>query len=165
MSWIKRDKFNKYENLPKKSTLLEEYNNKEFTSDILQNEKILKETFQDCSDLEYRRIDVNHNTHWLIVYIDNLIDKKMLEEHVIKPMIASVKRDTFPEEAGDLKSEIVSIGTTNSSTKVSETVRNVLEGNAAILTTGSSNVMTVSIRILSKYSLLYHMYTGGKQCT
>lgn len=154
MRWFKRGKFKKNENLLKmKSTNLEEDNNNEFTTDIEQNEKILKEVFQDCSDLEYRKIEVNHNIQWLIVYIDNLIDIKMLEEHVIKPMLTSVTRDTFPKEAGDLKSEMISIGTTNISTKVSDTIRNVLEGYAAILMTGSSNVMTVSIPGSSKRSL------------
>ncbi|MDQ0876167.1 hypothetical protein QFZ77_004826 [Paenibacillus sp. V4I3] len=48
---------------------------------------------------------------------------------------------------------MISIGTTNSSTKVSYTIRNVLEGHAAILLTGSSNVMTVSIPGSSKRSI------------
>ncbi|MCU6791852.1 spore germination protein [Paenibacillus sp. WQ 127069] len=154
MRWFKRGKFQKNENILKmKSTNLEEDNNNEFSTDIEQNEQILKEAFQDCSDLEYRKVEVNHNTQWLIVYIDNLIDLKMLEEHVIKPMLTSVARDTLPKEAGDLKSEMISIGTTNSSTKVSDTIRNILEGHAAILMTGSSNVMTVSIPGSSKRSL------------
>jgi spore germination protein len=153
MRGFKSSRFKKYEKkLKMKSTNLEEDNKKEFTSDIEQNEKILKETFQDCSDLEYRRIEVNHNIKWLIVYIDNLIDEKMLDEHVIKPMLTSLTRDV-PKEAEDLKSEMISIGTTNSSTKVSDTVRNVLEGYAAILMAGSNNVMTVSIPGISKRSL------------
>ncbi|KQX68154.1 spore germination protein [Paenibacillus sp. Root444D2] len=156
MRWFIRgkDTFNNYENLPSmKSNNLEEDNNHEFTSDIEQNEKILRETFKDCSDLEYRRIEGNHNLQGLIVYIDNLIDTKMLDEHVIKPMLTSITNDKFPKEAGDLKSEMISVGTTNSSTKVSETIRNLLEGYAAILITGSSNVITVSIPGSSKRSI------------
>ncbi|OBZ17683.1 spore germination protein [Bacillus sp. FJAT-26390] len=153
MRGFKSGRFKKFEKkLKMKSTNLEEDNKKEFTSDIEQNEKILKETFQDCSDLEYRRIEVNHNIKWLIVYIDNLIDEKMLDEHVIKPMLTSLTRDV-PKEAEDLKSEMISIGSTYSSTIVSDTVRHVLEGYAAILMAGSNNVMTVSIPGLSKRSI------------
>ncbi|WP_367618541.1 hypothetical protein [Paenibacillus andongensis] len=57
-----------------------------------------------------------------------MIDTKMLEEHVIKPMLTSVTRETFSKELGDLKSEMISIGTTDSSTKVYETIRNLLSG-------------------------------------
>lgn len=155
MSWLKkRGNFNKYEKLSiMKSTHLAEDSNQEFTTDIEQNEKVLQGIFQDCSDLEYRRIEINRNIHWLIVYIDSLIDKKTLEEHVIKPLQLSVTSETSPEDTSNLPSEMISIGTTNSSAKVSETVRHVLEGHAAILTAGSSTVLTVSIPGLSKRSL------------
>ncbi|MFD2611090.1 spore germination protein [Paenibacillus gansuensis] len=154
MRRFNRGEFRKNKNIYQmKITNLEEDNINEFTTDMEQNEKILKEAFEDCSDLEYRKIEVKHNLQWLIVYIDNLIDKNMLEEHVIKPMLKSVNRDTVQLKEVDMKNEIISIGTTNNSTKVSDTIRNVLEGHAAILMTNSNNVMTVSVPGLSKRSL------------
>ncbi|WP_042159621.1 spore germination protein [Paenibacillus gorillae] len=141
--------FNEYErNIKLKSNKLEEDHKKEFTSDIEQNEKIIKETFQDCSDLEYRQIEVNHHIKWLIVYIDNLIDEKMLDEYVIKPMIT-----TRAKTEGDLKDELIFAGTTNISKNVSDIVRNLLEGYAAILIAGSSDIMTVAISGSVKRSL------------
>lgn len=151
MSWLKIGKFHTHKNPPStKSSLLEEDSHAQFTADIEQNEKMLQETFLDCSDLEFRRIDVNQNMHWLIVYIDSLIDKKTLEENVIKPLLTSLASDTYPMEFGDLKSEMISIGTTIRTTKVSEAVSNILEGHAAILTVSSSIVTTVSILGTSK---------------
>ncbi|WP_236284465.1 spore germination protein [Paenibacillus allorhizoplanae] len=105
-----------------KTNSLEEDNNNEFSTDMDHNEKLLKEAFEDCLDLVYRKIEVNQNTKWLIVYIDNLIDTNMLEEHVIKPMLTSVTRDKVPTKPGELKDELVSIGTTTSSTKVSDAI-------------------------------------------
>jgi spore germination protein len=154
MRWFKRAKIKISGNLPNMKTIsLEEDNNNEFSTNIEQNEKILQEAFQDCSDLVYRKIEVNQNTKWLIVYIDNLINTNLLEEHVIKPMLTSVTSEKVPTELGDLKDEMISIGATTSSTKVSDTIQNVLEGHAAILMTGNSNVMTVCIPGTSKRSI------------
>ncbi|MED1792095.1 spore germination protein [Brevibacillus nitrificans] len=154
MGWLTRGKNTYIKNRNMKSAYLADSDiSTDFTSEIEQNEAILKETFQHCSDLEYRRIEVNHSLQWLIVYIDSLIDKKMLDEHVIKPMQTSQKRDELPKEEVDLKNKLISIGNTRSSSKVSDTVRNLLEGHAAILTAGSSTVLTVSIPGLVKRSL------------
>ncbi|CAG7608529.1 Spore germination protein A1 [Paenibacillus solanacearum] len=126
---------------------------KEFTTDIEHNEKVLKETFQDCSDLIYRRIEVRHKLQWLIIYIESMIDPKLLDEHVIKPMLASPTRGKPTIEAGDLATDLISIGSTSSSNKVSETVRKLLDGHAVVLTAESSCVMAFSIPGLSKRSL------------
>ncbi|KRF04772.1 hypothetical protein ASG89_20935 [Paenibacillus sp. Soil766] len=134
-------------------SLEEEENNHVFSTDMDHNEKLIKEAFQDCFDLVYRKIEVKHNTKWLIVYIDNLIDTNMLEEQVIKPLLTSATRDRVSTNSGDLKDVLVSIGATTSSDKVSDVIQNVLEGHAAILMTGRSNVMTVSIPGTSKRSI------------
>ncbi|MDR6550161.1 spore germination protein [Paenibacillus qinlingensis] len=147
MRWFKRGKAKENENLRKMKTinLEEDIADNEFSSDILQNETILKKAFQDCSDVVFRKVESNHHTQWLIVYIDNLIDMKMLDEHVIKPMLISITKDQIPKGAGDLPSEIFSIGTTTSSTQAVEIIAKVLEGYAAILTSGTNQVMTVCI--------------------
>ncbi|NQX58288.1 spore germination protein [Paenibacillus qinlingensis] len=154
MRWFKRGKVKITGNLDKMKTIsLNENNDNEFSTDIEHNEKILKEVFQDCSDLVYRKVEINQKKQWLIVYIDNLIDTNMLEEHVIKPMLISVTRDQVPTEPGDLEDELISIGNTTSSTKVSDAIHNVLEGHAAILMAGTSNVMMVCLPASSKRSI------------
>ncbi|MFF2479708.1 spore germination protein [Paenibacillus sp. NPDC058071] len=154
MSRFSRGYFRKNEKLNKtKSTELEEELEREFTSDIDQNEKIFKETFQDCSDVQFRRVEVNHHNHFLIVYIDNIIDKKMLEEYVIKPILTSLRNEKVVKEEGVLTSEMLPICVSDSSTKVTQLVRNVLEGEVAILIPGNKNVMSYSIPDIPKRSL------------
>ncbi|MFF2015289.1 spore germination protein [Paenibacillus sp. NPDC058177] len=147
MRGFNRERFNKMN-----STELEEDTNREFTSDIHQNEKIFKETFQDCSDLEFRRVEDNHNNHFLVIYIENLINKKMLEEYVIKPL-TSLRKENILKEEGELKSEMLPINTSGSSTKVSQIIRNILEGDVAIIIPGRKSVMSFSIPDLPKRSL------------
>ncbi|OAS16484.1 spore germination protein [Paenibacillus oryzisoli] len=154
MRWFIKGKPHKNDKLPTMKTIsLEEENNHVFSTDMDHNEKLIQEAFQDCSDVVYRKIEVKQETQWLIVYIDNLIDTNMLEEQVIKPMLTSITRDEVPSESGNLKDELVSIGTTTSSTKVADVIQNVLEGHAAILKIGASNVMTVAMLGTSKRSI------------
>lgn len=139
--------------LNNKSSILQEDMDKTFTSDIEQNESCIKEMFEDCFDIEYRRIDVNHNRKWLIIYIDSLIDNQLLEEHVLKPLVTSSAQDECHVNAEELTSELISVGTTSVSDHISETVSKLFQGHAAILTAGSSKVVTVCIPGLAKRSI------------
>ncbi|MCM3628332.1 spore germination protein [Paenibacillus glycanilyticus] len=140
---ITNHKFNHI--LKSKSTLLQEDKDLLFTADIEQNEAYFKEAFVDCYDVVYRRIDIHSNLQWLVVYIDSLIDKKTLEEYILKPLQKS--------EGGEAANELVSIGTMTSSDNVSETIAKLFQGHAVILTEGCSEVMTVCIPGLSKRSI------------
>ncbi|WP_373864173.1 spore germination protein [Paenibacillus glycanilyticus] len=136
--------------LKSKSSILQEDYDKSFGSDLEQNESYIKETFQNCYDLEYRRIKAHHQLQWIVVYIDSLIDKPMLEEHVLKPLLRHSAENDFPEIAEELADQWISIGTTAYSDRVSEVIRNLLQGHAAILTAGSSSVITVAIPGIAK---------------
>ncbi|WP_219836859.1 spore germination protein [Paenibacillus sp. R14(2021)] len=159
MRWNRRAGANHhYRNaLKMRSMHLEEVNqqNKDakFTTDIQQNENIIRDTFQRCSDLEWRSIDVNLSTQWLVVYIDNLIDKQQLEEFVIKPMQASAAAGRIANGPNELKNDVISVSMTSCSSSISQTIRNLLEGHAAILMPGSSDVLTVSIPDSTQRSL------------
>ncbi|GMK44569.1 putative membrane protein YfkQ [Paenibacillus glycanilyticus] len=139
--------------LKSKSSILQEDYDKSFGSDLEQNEGYIKETFQNCYDLEYRRIKAHHRLQWIVVYIDSLIDKPMLEEHVLKPILRHSAENDFPEIAEELADQWISIGTTAYSDRVSEVTLNLLQGHAAILTAGSSSVITVAIPGIAKRSL------------
>ncbi|WP_435171986.1 spore germination protein [Paenibacillus glycanilyticus] len=139
--------------LKSNSSILQEDCNKSFGSDLEQNEGYIKETFQNCYDLVYRRIKAHHQWQWIIVYIDSLIDKPMLEEHVLKPLLRHSADDDNTEIPEGLADHWISIGTTASTDRVSEVARNLLQGHAAILTAGSSGVITVAIPGIAKRSL------------
>ncbi|MDR6880012.1 spore germination protein [Bacillus sp. 3255] len=142
MKWFRRSSFNSSTSTDKNNPILEEDNELEFTSDLERNEKMIQATFQHCSDLVCRRMEVPQSLECLIVYIDSLIDKKMLEDQVIQPLLASGSVDTF-----------ISTGIASCSVKLSDTVRSLLEGHAAIAGAGSNQVVTVSIPGIAKRSL------------
>ncbi|MDF2646997.1 MAG: GerA spore germination protein [Paenibacillus sp.] len=148
MRWLRKWKRDKSEEHPKlKGLQIENEENSEFTSDIEQNEMFLKEIFQNCSDIEYRKIRKNDKVQRLIVYISSLIDKKILDDNVLMPMMVKCKSDDISSipKIEDLENQMSSIGTTSITSTTTEIVRNILHGHAAILMADTDKAITVNL--------------------
>ena len=119
----------------------------ELTSDIAQNEKILREIFHNCSDIVYRKIRVSGQTQWLIIYLESLINEKHLNEYVLQPLLSecNIQEDYIPDKIEVLDDRMISVGETNMSSKVSDVVRKVLSGHAAVLSEGEGNAVIASV--------------------
>ncbi|WP_376745652.1 spore germination protein [Paenibacillus sedimenti] len=119
----------------------------ELTSDIAQNEKIFKEIFQNCSDVVYRKIRVSGQIQWLIIYLESLIDEKYLNDHVLQPLIteSNIHNDFVPGHVEVLDDRMISVGETNMTSNISDIVRRVLNGHAAVLSAGDSRAMIAAV--------------------
>ncbi|MBO7743790.1 spore germination protein [Paenibacillus sp. MWE-103] len=121
------------------------------TSEIDRNEKLLKDIFRNCSDIVFRKIRVAGHLQWLVVFIKSLVDEKMIDEHVIKSLVKNDNtRDEQFEEVEILDDQMVSAANTNTTGSISEIVRLVLMGYAVVLTAGDSNALTVTVSGLDK---------------
>ncbi|WP_373228755.1 spore germination protein [Cohnella sp.] len=121
--------------------------NGQLTSDIEQNEMILKRIFQNCSDMVYRKIQHSGQIQWLIVYIESLVDEKHLDEYVLKPLISNnLSHDGFvPANIEIIDDRLVSVGLLDKSSKVADIVRNMLGGQVAIMSAGDALALTVAV--------------------
>ena len=119
----------------------------ELTSDIAQNEKILREIFHNCSDIVFRKIRVSGQIQWLIIYLESLVNEKHLNDFVLQPLLSEcyMQDDCIPDKIEVLDDRMISIGETNMTSKVSDIVRKVLSGHAAILPEGESSAMIASV--------------------
>lgn len=119
----------------------------ELTSDIAQNEKILREIFHNCSDIVFRKIRVSGKIQWLIIYLESLVNEKHLNEFVLQPLLSEcyMQDDCIPDKIEVLDDRMISIGETNMSSNVSDVVRRVLSGHAAVLSEGESSAMIASV--------------------
>jgi hypothetical protein len=118
-------------------------------SDLELNEQLLKELFQNCSDIVFRAIQENNKTKILLIYIDGLIDTKSLEADVIKPILY----DGLPNGITKVRSfvEVVeqkqlAISQVSHVEKVQDLVDGILKANVGILVDGEAKAILASLQ-------------------
>ncbi|MFC5648686.1 spore germination protein [Paenibacillus solisilvae] len=138
-----------------KEPQFDDEDNRELSPDIEHNEMIFKSVFQNCSDIVYRKVRIAGNTQCLVVYVESLVDIKLLDDQVLKMLISkrTMKDVLVPDEVEVLDDQAISIGTTNVTSNVAEIVRYLLNGCAAVLAAGDSGAMIVLVSDKAKRSL------------
>ncbi|WP_127587181.1 spore germination protein [Paenibacillus koleovorans] len=100
----------------------------ELAYDLEQNERKLRQLFPNCSDLVFRNVRLNAKTECLVVYLTTLVDEQVIEEHILKPLLASSESlKPYPEDR-------ISVGKIERTKQGQELVRQLLHGYTAILT-------------------------------
>ncbi len=78
LSWLRKSK-TKELNIEKENILIEK--------ELKTNYSILKELFNNCSDVIFRELKIgDSNLTGLIIYIDGLINTELLHEHLLEPI-------------------------------------------------------------------------------
>lgn len=128
-------------------------NGENLSTNLLTNEEMLKEIFQNCSDLVMRNMYVNGNTKILVVYIDGLSDTKTLDEQLLKPLLY----DGLPkgmEEAQKLEQliekQLVAFTSVSTVAKINELMDHVLKANVGILVDGESKALIADLKGFEK---------------
>lgn len=129
--------------------------NPSLSSDLERNELIFKRIFQNSSDMVFRKVRLAGENHWLIIYLESLVEEKMIDDHVLKPLISNFTKQAplINETTESLDDQIISVGTTNITSKVTDIVSHVLKGYAAVLTIGDSNALMVKVSGTAQRSL------------
>ncbi len=98
-------------------------------ADLEQNEALVKQVFQRCSDLVCRKIDHGGiNPGHLIVYLSTLADENKVNEQIVKPLIANM-----------LEGEAAAVSKKNTLLKWPEIVRFLLRGHAVVFKDGAEH--------------------------
>ncbi|MED1470512.1 spore germination protein [Bacillus salipaludis] len=124
--------------------------------DISVNEQILKQVFENCSDIVFRPIRANRQTKMLLIYIDGLVDKKIVEQVVLKPMMFEGMPDGLKQvdSIGEIiQDQLVAITQVKAVSKIHEVSDAVLKSNLAVLTDGESQALLADIKGFEKRSI------------
>ncbi|MGO4268471.1 spore germination protein [Paenibacillus sp. TAF58] len=142
-----------YPNIPEDHRIDEE--NPRLTSNLEQNEMTFRKIFHNSSDIIFRKIQIAGQMQWLVMYLTSLVEEKLIDEHVLKPLISkSSQQDVLiNNEVKVLDDQMISIGTTCVSSKVTEIVSHILNGHAAVLAIGDSHAMIANVIGTSQRSL------------
>lgn len=121
-----------------------EFKEKALADDIVQNEAIIKQAFQRCSDLVCRTIRYEDNTPGLlIVYLGTLADEQKVSEQIIGPLVTGQQR--FAVESRNWEGEMIPIDNKVLTSEWVEIVRLILRGYAAVFTDSSKRAVCFAV--------------------
>lgn len=146
-----KKKSEKAENRPEDETY--EYEGKEgkkFTDNLDANIEILRNIITESSDLIFRRFVFGEDKNAAIVYIDGLIDKTLVHENILKPLMGaeSFKDGELPEKIDIeyVKSKLLFVGSIDEKESVDDIVSKILSGDTVFLMDGAKKALAVSLR-------------------
>ncbi|WP_336773466.1 spore germination protein [Paenibacillus sp. MMO-58] len=113
-----------------------------------ENEQTLRSVFASCSDVIFRRLTLQGNVFLLLVYVDGMIDKDLVQNTILKPLLY----EGTPQGLGTLGSlaqmldmELVAALHTQRITKFEEAADLILKGNVAFLADGDPFVLLADV--------------------
>lgn len=111
------------------------------SSDIKENEQVLKQVFHHCSDIIYREFTIQGQTKLLLVYAEGMIDTNFIASNVLKPLMYG----GLPQGLGPIDSlaqmceqELFSVLLTKKLTDFEDIAEQILKGSVAIFANGES---------------------------
>ena len=116
------------------------------TSDLEENEMMIKKIFENTSDIVYRKVRIAGQTKWLVIYFSSLVEEKMISDHVLKPLIANHdQQDSIHSEVEVIDDGMIDVGTTYVTSKIKEMIHYLLSGHAVVLMRGESTAMIAKV--------------------
>ncbi|WP_026564787.1 spore germination protein [Bacillus sp. UNC41MFS5] len=119
-----------------------------FSTNLSENEQILKEMFQNCADFIIRPIYITGKPKILLAYLDGLTDTKTLENMLFKPMVF----EGLPNDSVEIRSivqimekQLLSVTPVKTVSQMNELVNGVLKANVGILLEGESQALLVNL--------------------
>ncbi|TYR80456.1 spore germination protein [Priestia megaterium] len=116
--------------------------------DLAQNELRFKETFHNCSDVQFRQIYNKGQPNILLLYVSGLIDEQKFSMAILNPLtyipISSEYRQ-LDDLADFIRREGLAIGHTQLVCKYSEVIMGVLRGNVAIIVDGEATALLAEV--------------------
>ncbi|MZQ81463.1 spore germination protein [Paenibacillus sp. 5J-6] len=131
----------------------EDVENLGLTKDLEHNELILKRIFHNSSDIVFRKVQKAGQNHWLIIYFTTLVDEELINDHILKPMITTSEKQEDILKTEWLDDQSISIGVTSVTSQITDLVKQVLNGHAAVLTIENCDAMMVKVSAKSQRSL------------
>lgn len=122
--------------------MFHEFRSEGFSSDLAENEAILRELLHDSSDLVFSKFQID-GQKLLLVYVEGLCDTKLVEQIILKPLIYQgfpVCED-IPPFTQKVHRLLLPVLRVSSAVKSEAIVEGVLTGNVALFAAGESEVL------------------------
>lgn len=113
---------------------------------VHQNERMLRDIFQNCSDVVFRSISMKNSASMLMVYIDGLVDKEVLEEAVLQRLVLQPQGSNSESLGTRLSQQLVAIADTKTVLKLHQVVRGIVKAKVALMADGENTALIASVQ-------------------
>ncbi|MBW7455595.1 spore germination protein [Paenibacillus sepulcri] len=117
-------------------------------NNLLENEQILKNIFQNCSDICFREITIQGQTRLLLIFVDGMIDENMISSNLLRPLMYN----GLPQGLGTIDSiaqmceqEHLSFVNTEKLSSIGEISEHILKGCVAILADAENTALLADV--------------------
>lgn len=119
-----------------------------FSEELEANVKLIKGIIVESSDLVIRRFVIGKKVNAAIIYIDGLVDKALVNENLLKPLMYHSEMEAPPEtvDMEYVESELLFVGSIDSKQKVNEAVDKILSGDTVFLMDGAAKALVIALR-------------------
>jgi len=128
----------------------------ELEQNISVNEEVLKQVFDNCSDIVFRPILVNGQTKILLIYIDGLVDTKLVDQVVLKPMMFEGMPNGLKsvDSIGKIiQNQLIAVSQLKTVSKVREVIEGVMKANIVVLIDGENQALIADLKGFEKRSI------------
>lgn len=129
---------------------------RELDQSVSANEEVLKQVFENCSDIVFRPIFINSQIKILFIYIDGLVNTGIVEQVVLKPMMFEGMPSGLKvmDSVGEIiQNQLIAVSQVKTISKVREVIEAVLKANIVILTEGESQALVADLKGFEKRSI------------
>lgn len=132
---------------PEKPEVKQETNTA-LSGELEKNLESLKDIITESSDLIIREFVFAKQIKAAIIYIDGLVDKALISETILKPLMYQTDVKSLPEtvDIEYVKSELLFAGSINIKESLNEVVEKILSGDTAFLMDGATQALAISLR-------------------
>ncbi|SFI42347.1 spore germination protein KA [Paenibacillus sp. UNC496MF] len=137
------------QNISSSGILLDDALHAPISKSLDKNELMLRNLFQGCYDIVFRRIQIFGQINTLLVYLDGLVDTKALDNILLKPWMLETPRPGWGELYSVdliLEQQLVSIAKTKTAVTIDDIVQSILSANVVILTDGLNHAVSAELK-------------------
>ncbi|KQX56646.1 spore germination protein [Paenibacillus sp. Root444D2] len=122
------------------------------STNLLQNVGQLKTIFDRSSDIVFRDFQVGETQKGTILFLDGLVNMKLIDDDVIKPLMAYGKNHLtqpichYEEMENLLRNQVISAAQVSSGANFQDVINHVLSGDTALILDGFDQALFVSAR-------------------
>lgn len=116
------------------------------SNDLEKNEQMIRALFKHCSDLVVRRFMLREGGTLLIVYLDGMVESKMLEENLLKPLLFDTLPPTVKKLSQMIEQRAVAVSALKTAHTLDQFADGLLAAHAGLIVDGSQEALLAELK-------------------